>query len=185
MARLACSDSPFLLLLYKLWSRIWTLWIESAEHGGPSVCSNLVSSEQDRKCNRPWRPMGLWAVEDPMNIKFHFQLATLSCDCRCMFNKSYIYFTQQDAPHKNKINFSFHFSMTWHLDQDSPLLVKLKAKLEIRKVGMFSLGRLLLSWIKYNKTPIPHLQLNLTCICCTRFFTCFGFNKPSSGVSHI
>jgi hypothetical protein len=42
------------------------------------------------------------------------------------------------------------------------------------------------SWIKYNKTPIPHSQLNFTCIYCTRSFTtCLGFNKPSSSVSYI
>jgi hypothetical protein len=42
------------------------------------------------------------------------------------------------------------------------------------------------SWIKYNKITIHHSQPNSTCIYCTRSFTtCFGFDKPSWGVSHI
>jgi hypothetical protein len=42
------------------------------------------------------------------------------------------------------------------------------------------------SWIKYNKITIPHSQPNSTCIYSTHSFTtCFGFDKPSSGISHI
>jgi hypothetical protein len=39
---------------------------------------------------------------------------------------------------------------------------------------------------KHNKTLLPHSQLNLMCIYCTRTLTtCFGFNEPSSSEFHI